>query len=44
MSPPRAISDGIEPARFNYLGPSDKIALLLKMLEQLYPFSERMLL
>ncbi len=32
---PRAIADVIETVRFNH---SDKIALLFKMLEQLYPF------
>ena len=31
----------IEPARPNCFGPPDKIAHLSKMLEQLYPFSDR---
>ena len=38
---PRAISEVIEPARFNRHGPPDKIALHVKMLEQLYPFGDR---
>jgi len=35
--PHRAISELIEPVRFNH---SDKIALLFKILEQLYPFGD----
>ena len=37
----RAISDMTEPRGSRHVGISDKIALLFKMLEQLYPFGDR---